>query len=578
MFQIMPYKSTFLTTIILFIFCTSCKKELVDQAIYDLVKTAESDLGMVVSAHPLASEVGADIIAKGGTAADAAIATQLALAVVYPRAGNIGGGGFMVYREGNGAVTALDYREKAPAAAHKDMYLDEDGNIIKDLSTKGHLASGVPGTVAGLYATHDKYGRLGFNKLIEPAIQLAENGFKLTKNEAKRLNELKEVFVELNGEDFPFVKASPWKAGDLLIQKALANTLRQIKTKGPNGFYGGQTADYIVEEMQSGNGIITKEDLSSYEASWRTPIHVKYRDYDIYSMSPPSSGGVALGQLTKLLEPMELSQYGFQSVESIHRIVEAERRVYADRAEHLGDSDFYDVPIDLLLDEAYLEERINDFSADSASSSASIVAGDFAMAKESFETTHLSVMDGEGNAASVTTTINASYGSKVWVKGAGFFLNNEMDDFSSKPGTPNMFGLIGAEANKIEAGKRMLSSMTPTIIEKNNQLFMVLGTPGGSTIITSVLQVFLNVVEYGMNISEAVAAKRFHHQWLPDQIMYEKEGNFDADKIKILESMGHKLRAVDHIGTVEAIMVVNDTMIVGAADPRRDDHAAAVRE
>ena len=573
----MHYKITFLTTILFIFLCSSCKKDSIEKPVYDLVKTAESNLGMVVSAHPLASEVGAAIIKKGGTAADAAIATQFALAVVYPRAGNIGGGGFMIYREGSGDVSALDYREKAPAAAHKDMYLDKDDNIIKDLSTQGHLASGVPGTVAGLYATHDKFGRLGFNKLIDPAIALAENGFKLTKNEAKRLNELREVFIELNGEDFPFVKTLPWKAGDLLIQKELAATLRQIKTKGPNGFYKGQTAEHVVAEMKTGNGIITKEDMASYTASWREPIHVKYRNYDIYSMSPPSSGGVALGQLIKILGPMELSQYGFQSPESIHRIVEAERRVYADRAEHLGDMDYYDVPIELLLDDAYLEERINDFSVDSASSSASIVAGDFAMAKESFETTHLSVMDAEGNAASVTTTINASYGSKVWVKGAGFFLNNEMDDFSSKPGTPNMFGLIGAEANKIEAGKRMLSSMTPTIVEKNNQVYMVLGTPGGSTIITSVLQVFLNVVEYDMNISEAVAAKRFHHQWLPDQIMYEKAGNFDDAKIKQLESMGHKLRAVEHIGTVEAIMMVNDSTIIGAADPRRDDHAAAVR-
>lgn len=540
--------------------------------LYDVTQSVIADSAMVVSPHPLSTQVGLEILRQGGNAVDATIALQFAMAVVYPRAGNIGGGGFMVLRNSDGSTASLDYREKAPAAADRDMYLDSLGTPIDGLSTAGHLAAGIPGTVAGMFAAHDKYGHLPMSQLIEPAIELAEKGFRITQEEADRLNNFQEAFHKFNEAPNPFLKEN-WKAGDLLVQSALAETLERIKAQGTAGFYEGRTAELIEAEMAQGGGIISRADLQHYQASWRQPLIGDYKQYRIISMPPTSSGGVALLQMLEMLEAYPLSKYGFHTVPSVHLITEVERRAYADRAEHMGDTDFYPVPIDSLLSAHYLDMRMTDFSTDSATTSEHILAGNFSVGLESFETTHTSVIDAGGNAVSVTTTLNSNYGCKVWVDGAGFFLNNEMDDFSVKPGVPNQFGLIGAEANAIAPNKRMLSSMTPTIIEKDGKLFMVLGTPGGSTIITSVLQVFLNVAEYNMDLEEAVQAKRFHHQWLPDMIMVEK-GGFSPVLMDSLKAMGHSFREVDYIAKVKAIQVLPDGKLHGVADPRNTDDDA----
>lgn len=513
-----------------------------------------------------------DILHKGGNAIDATIAAQFAMAVVYPRAGNIGGGGFMVIRLQNGEIATLDYREKAPAAATRDMYLDSLGNVIEGLSVNGHLAAGVPGTVAGLFAAHEKYGKLPMSELILPAIQLAGEGFRVTPEEAGRLNSFQESFRKYNAAPNPFLKEL-WQAGDPLVQPELAETLQRIHDTGAAGFYDGRTAELIEAEMAQGDGIISRADLQAYQPQWRQPLIGQYKNYRVISMPPSSSGGVALLQMLQMLEPYPLNEYGFQSPAAVHLMAEAERRAYADRAEHLGDTDFYNVPIDSLLSGHYLLERMADFKADSATTSDHILAGNFTVGIESFETTHTSIVDAEGNAVSVTTTLNSNYGCKVWVDGAGFFLNNEMDDFSVKPGVPNQFGLVGAEANAIAPHKRMLSSMTPTIVEKDGQLFMVLGTPGGSTIITAVLQVFLNVAEFGMDLEAAVGAKRFHHQWLPDVIMVEK-GGFSPELQASLEAMGHHLREVEAIAKVKAIQVLDNGRLQGVADPRNTDDDA----
>ncbi|SFM86826.1 gamma-glutamyltranspeptidase / glutathione hydrolase [Algoriella xinjiangensis] len=525
--------------------------------------------GMVVTAHPEASKVGIDILKKGGNAIDASIAVQFALAVVYPNAGNIGGGGFLVYRDAKGNTDALDFREKAPLNAKEDMYWDKDGNAITDLSLYGQLAAGVPGTVDGMVKAHEKYGKLSWKELVAPAINLAQKGFKITKQQASELTNKHNDFVRLNAKTNALTSKVNWVEGDLLIQADLAKTLKLIQQKGRKGFYEGKTADLIVKEMNRGNGIISKKDLADYHSVWRTPVSGLYKGYKIISMPPPSSGGIALISLFQSVEDYPLNKWGFQSEKSIQTIVEAERRVYADRAEHLGDPDFVKVPQAQLLNKTYNVNRMKDFSFDKATPSSSIKAGEI-IGKESMETTHYVIVDKDGNAASVTTTLNGSYGSLVVVNDAGFLLNNEMDDFSVKPGTPNMYGLVGGKANAIEPSKRMLSSMTPSILEKDGKLFMVVGTPGGSTIITSVFQTILNVIDFNMTMQEAVAAPRFHHQWLPDQVDYEPKA-ISTNVREALQQKGYNLKERKPYGRVDGILVNPDKTYQGGADPRGDD-------
>ncbi|KYG79658.1 gamma-glutamyltranspeptidase [Roseivirga seohaensis] len=530
---------------------------------------------MVVSAHPIASNVGKEIMQKGGNAVDAAVAVQFALAVVYPGAGNIGGGGFMVTRMADGTASTLDFREKAPNAGGRDMYLDDNGDVISSLSTRGHLAAGVPGSVAGMVEAHKKYGKLDWADLVQPAIDIASKGWVLTAREASGLNSNRKSFMEFNTvmpDFFLAEEGKEWKEGDLVKIPELAKTLERIRDKGRDGFYKGETADLIVAEMKRGNGIISHEDLEQYQAVWRTPIQGNYGEYEFISMPPPSSGGIALAQLFGTMENYKLSDMDFHSTEAVHLIVEAERRAYADRAAHLGDPDFYDVPLKGLQDQDYIKDRMKSFDPNKATPSSEVSAGQPAP-NESMETTHFSIVDPQGNAVSITTTLNGGMGSKVFVGGAGFLLNNEMDDFSVKPGVPNMYGLVGGEANAIAPGKRMLSSMTPTIVSKDGKLFMVVGTPGGSTIITSVFQTIINVVDFGMGMQEAVTAPRFHHQWLPDQITYERDG-LSAEVIQALEAKGHKFRTTGGIGRVDAILVMPNGKLEAGADPRGDDAAS----
>ncbi|AZJ35349.1 gamma-glutamyltransferase [Tenacibaculum singaporense] len=541
----------------------SCKKERVVGTI--------TEKAMVVSARKEASKIGSDILQKGGNAFDAMVATELALAVAYPYAGNLGGGGFMVYRKNTGEIGALDYREKAPLAAHKDMYLDSLGNVIKNKSTLGAMAVGIPGTVAGVFATHKKFGSLPIQEILAPVIALAKKGVVVTQKQENRIKKYQHYFLEVNKDSILFDK--PWKKGDTIKYPALAATLERIAENGRDEFYKGETARRLVDFMQNNGGIMTEEDLAKYEARWRTPITFTYDDLRIISMSPPASGGICLAQIMNGIEPFDLDKYGHNSTKAMQVITEAERRAYADRSFYLGDPDFVEIPIKTLISKEYTKNRMNDFSFEKATSSTDVSHGNITMV-ESDETTHYSIVDQFGNAISATTTINGAYGSKLYCSDLGFFLNNEMDDFSSKPGVPNMFGLVGAEANKIEPEKRMLSSMTPTIIEKNNQLYMVVGTPGGSTIITSVLQTILNVHEFDMGMQEAVNQPRFHHQWLPDVIKMEPKG-FDEQVKKDLQQLGYKLDETNSpvIGKVDAILVLPNGKLEGGADPRGDDTA-----
>jgi len=530
-----------------------------------------TDSAMVVSAHPLASRVGVEIMRKGGNAIDAAIATQFALAVVYPSAGNIGGGGFMVLRKNDGTVDALDYREKAPSAASTNMYLNEVGGVVAGLSEKGHLAHGIPGTVAGLEAAHSKYGTLPWKDLVQPAIDLALNGFTLTKHEANDLNSIQEDLKGYNSIEPEFLIKDEWKAGDSIWFVDLGHTLERIRDHGAKGFYEGKTADDIVAEMKRGNGLISYEDLINYNVVWRQPLIAGYKEFKIISMPPPSSGGVALVQLLKSVEPYPVADWGHNSAKTAHLLTEAERRAYADRAVYLGDPDFYSVPVEELTNNLYINQRMSNFDPEEATPSLNVKEGTFTMV-ESEQTTHLSIVDSQGNAVAVTTTLNDSYGSKVVVGGSGFILNNEMDDFSAKPGVPNMYGAVGGEANKIEPHKRMLSSMTPTILEKDGKLFMVVGTPGGTTIITSVFQAILNITEHKMTMQEAVSAKRFHSQWVPDSLQTEKGAFSTEDSIKLVK-MGHAFKSRGGLGRVDAILVMPDGRLEGGADPRGDDTA-----
>lgn len=528
--------------------------------------------GMVVSAKEEASKIGLSILKKGGNAFDAMVATELALAVAYPNAGNIGGGGFMVYRLANGEKGALDYREKAPSKAHRDMYLDANGKVIPDKSTLGALAIGVPGTIDALFEVHKKFGKLPITDLFQPAIDLARNGVVITPLQAdfymgKNLAEIKKA------NNYTTIFENGWKAGERFKYEELAQTLERIRDNGRKEFYEGETAKRIVNYVQELGGILSLEDLKNYHSQWRTPITFNYKNYTISSMPLPSSGGICIAQILKSVEPYKIGQYAHNGEQYVQLLVEAERRAYADRAYFLGDPDFVKVPTETLLSTDYLKERMRSFSWDRASKSSEIAHGKV-VGYESDETTHYSIVDSEGNAVAVTTTLNTNYGSKVYVKGGGFFLNNQMDDFSIKPGEPNTYGLVGSEKNAIAPNKRMLSSMSPTIVEENGKLRMVIGTPGGSTIITSVLQCMLNVFEYGMTMQESVSQPRFHHQWLPDDVMFEPKG-FDPAVIAKLKAKGYVPKEENFviIGRVDAILVEKDGTLEGGADPRGDDVA-----
>jgi gamma-glutamyltranspeptidase/glutathione hydrolase len=533
---------------------------------YRSQKKIIAEKGAVVSAHPLASKTGLLILKKGGNAIDAAITVQLVLAVVYPGAGNLGGGGFLVGALSNGKHISIDYREMAPSAATRDMYLDSNGNEQLNKSQDGHLASGVPGTVAGLFASM-KYARLPFKILIQPAIDLAEKGFVLTEIQANDFNSHQESFKKLNTITPAFIKLGGWKAGDTLIQKDLANTLKRIRDYGQKGFYEGATADLILAEMKRGNGIITKEDLKNYQAKERAVMLFPYKKFQILTMPLPSSGGILLKQMLGMISNRRIDTMLFQSPQSVQLMTEVERRAFADRGEYMGDADFVKVPVKKMTSESYLTDRMKDFEKGKANKSENVKPG---LIAESEETTHLSVCDQYGNAVAVTTTLNGHFGSSTVVGGAGFLLNNEMDDFSVKPRVPNMYGAIGNEKNAIAPGKRMLSSMTPTLVLKNNKPYIIVGTPGGTTIPTSVFQSIVNMLEFNMNAEDAVNKPKFHHQWLPDAIFVEKE--FNQNTAGALSNMGYTIKERGNIGRTELIQILNGK-ITAIADKRGEDDA-----
>jgi len=529
------------------------------------------DSAMVVSAKEEASKIGIQILKKGGNAFDAMVATELALAVSFPVAGNIAGGGFMIYRTKEGEIGALDYREKAPIRASRNMYLDENGDFTSNKSKVGALAVGVPGTIAGIFAVHKKLGSLPIEQIIAPVIALATNGYLVTEQQAKRITYFKESFLKTNNSESLYTRE--YNTGDTIKNIALANTLKRISENGRSEFYQGETGKAMVDFLQSKNGILTMDDLNAYKAEWRAPIVFNYKDLRIISMSPPSSGGICLAQILKFIEPYPIKSYGHNSTKTIQVLTEAERRAYADRSFYLGDPDFIDIPVDELISDRYLKVRMDNFSFDKATSSDSLSYG-IIPGFESDETTHYSIVDNFGNAIAVTTTLNAAFGSKLYSNKLGFFFNNEMDDFSSKPGEPNMYGLIGGKANAIEPQKRMLSSMTPTLIEKNGEFWMTLGTPGGSTIITSVLQTILNVYEFDMNMQQAIDAPRFHHQWFPDIIRFEPN-SFPKDSLNYLKTKGYQVIENNSIilGKVDGIRILPDGKLEGGADHRGDDTA-----
>ena len=539
----------------------------------------------VVSARKEATQIGLEIMKKGGNAYDAMIATHLALAVVHPTAGNIGGGGFFVYKDQDGTSGTLDFREMAPGNAFKDMYLDKDGNVIPDMSTLGGAAVGVPGSISAIFEIHSKFGSLPIEELFKPAIDLSENGYVVTEKQSNSLTGKLEDFIKINGDKSLYSKR--YFEGDTIINIKFAETLKKISEFGPKAFYEGEIAEMIVNDVKKSGGIMTIDDLKNYKSVWRDPVKFKYKDLEIISMSLPSSGGILIGQMLKSIEDYDIKSFGHNSVEAIQLMVELERRAYADRSHFMGDPDFMNLPVYELIDKKYVNDRMKNFSWDKATPSSEVKHGNIII-NESDETTHYSIIDKYGNSVSVTTTLNNSYGSKVFVEEGGFFLNNEMDDFSSKPGYPNFYGLIGSEANSIKAGKRMLSSMTPTIVLKDNKPSLIVGTPGGSTIITSVLQTILNVYEFDMDIQDAVNAPRFHHQWLPDVVIFE-EGSLDKVKDSILKSKNYFVISLpiqmetggmsprSSIGAVDAIFIDEKGNVSTGADFRGDDYGEILK-
>ena len=550
-----------------------------------LFSCAEVYQPAVVSARKEATQIGLEIMKNGGNAYDAMIATHLALAVVHPTAGNIGGGGFFVYKDQDGTSGTLDFREMAPGSAYKDMYLDIDGNVIPDMSTLGGASVGVPGSISAIFEIHSKFGSLPIEELFKPAINLAKDGFAVTKKQSNSLTGKLEDFIKINGEKSLYSKR--YFEGDTIKNIKFAETLKKISEFGPEAFYEGEIAEMIVRDVKKSGGIMTIDDLKNYKSVWRDPVKFKYKDLEIISMSLPSSGGILIGQILKSIEDYDIKSFGHNSVEAVQLMVELERRAYADRSHFMGDPDFMNLPVYELIDKEYVNERMKNFSWDKATPSSEVKHGNIII-NESDETTHYSIIDKYGNSVSVTTTLNNSYGSKVFVEEGGFFLNNEMDDFSSKPGYPNFYGLIGSEANSIKAGKRMLSSMTPTIVLKNNKPSLIVGTPGGSTIITSVLQTILNVYEFDMDIQDAVNAPRFHHQWLPDVVIFE-EGSLDKVKDSILKSKNYFVISLpiqmetggmsprSSIGAVDAIFIDEKGKVSTGADFRGDDYGEILK-
>jgi gamma-glutamyltranspeptidase/glutathione hydrolase len=535
---------------------------------YEVVKEKSFDNGAVTSAHPLASMVGAAMMQDGGNAFDAAIATQLSLAVVFPGAGNIGGGGFMLARKVNGELIGIDYREAAPAKASRDMYLDEQGNPIDGKSTRGASASGIPGSIAGMISTH-AYAKLPFAKLIEPAIEFAEFGYVISEREAKGLNADRANFLKYSSAPSAFTQKEVWKAGDTLIQPELAATLKRIQAKGLAGFYEGATAEYIVKEMQHSGGYVGLEDLKNYKPKFRKPLEFDYRGHHVISFAPPSSGGILIAQMMQMIAPFNVEKMGLNTLSSVNLMVESQRRAYADRAEHMGDPDYWKVPTKTLISNSYAQARMSDYKEGVAGSSKITVAGG---AHESEQTTHLSVIDKEGNMVAITTTLNDTYGNKTIVAGAGFLLNNEMDDFSVKPGVPNMYGALGGEANSIQPGKRMLSSMTPTLVTVKGKPYISIGTPGGTTIPNQVYEGLVNIIDHKMTIKQAIDATRFHHQWIPDVLALESD--FPEDIEAGLKNMGYKTIRRGKFGRMDGILISGDGKRMAAGDKRGDDSVA----
>ena len=535
---------------------------------YEIAKEKTFDHAAVSSAHALASMVGAAIMQDGGNAFDAAIAVQLSLAVVFPEAGNIGGGGFMLARKVNGELIAIDYREAAPAKASRDMYLDEKGNPYPEKSTRGASASGIPGSIAGMFSTH-AYAKLPFAQLIEPAIELAEFGFVISESEAKGLNYNRTNFTKFSSAASAFTKNKNWKAGDTLIQAELAQTLKRIQEKGAAGFYEGATAELIVKEMANSGGMITLDDLKKYQPKFRKPIEFDYKGNHIISFAPPSSGGILIAQMMKMIAPFDIAKMGHNSVESVSLMIEAQRRAYADRAEHMGDPDYWKVPTQTLISDAYSKQRMSDYQPGIKGSSKTTLAGQI---HESEQTTHFSVIDKEGNMVAITTTLNDSYGNKTIVAGAGFILNNEMDDFSIKPGVPNMYGAIGGEANSIQPGKRMLSSMTPTLVTVKNKPYLTIGTPGGTTIPNQVYEGLIDILDFKMSLKQSIDDPRFHHQWIPDTIALESD--FSEATEKALKAMGYSIMKRGHFGRMDGVQISSNGKRIAAGDKRGDDSVA----